>query len=83
MYCEINTVSLTYTLLEVLDCCNWCCQIIDSIQYIHAWSQGGIIISNYDISLLQFLFCKNTVNKEESFVIIIIIIIIIILFPVN
>ena len=34
-------------------------------QYIHAWNQRGTIISNYDIFLLQFLFCKNTVNLEE------------------
>ena len=30
-----------------------------------SWDQGGILISNYDISLLQFLFCKNTVHLEE------------------
>ena len=29
-------------------------------------NQGGIIISNYDISLLQLLFCKNTVNLKEG-----------------
>ena len=26
---------------------------------------GGIIISNYDSSLLQLLFCKNTKNLKE------------------
>ena len=30
-----------------------------------AWNQGSIIISNYDITLLQFLFCKNTVNLKK------------------
>ena len=29
---------------------------------------GGIMISNYDISLPQFLFCKNTVNLKECVV---------------
>ena len=28
-------------------------------------NQGGIIISIYDISLLQFLFCKKAVNLKE------------------
>ena len=32
---------------------------------MHAWNQGGIIISIYDISFLKFLFCKNTVSLEE------------------
>ena len=35
---------------------NWC---------RHAWNQAGIIISIYDISLIQFLFCKNTINLKE------------------
>ena len=29
-------------------------------QNIHAWNQGCIKIIIYDISLLQFLFCKNS-----------------------
>ena len=37
---------------------------IYTCQYIYT-NQGGIIISNYDIFLLQFLFCKNTVNLKE------------------
>ena len=32
---------------------------------MHAWNQGGIIIGIYDISLLQFLFCKNPVSLKE------------------
>ena len=74
--CEINTVSLTYgslqvlpwnndTIIEKMDDCNRCRQLTDFIQYIHSWNQGGIIISNYDISLLQLLFCKGTVNSKE------------------
>ena len=39
-----------------MDVWNWC---------RHAWNQGGIIISIYDISLIQFLFCKNTINLKE------------------
>ena len=38
--------------------CNKCCQITGFIRYIHFWNQGGIIISNYDISL-QFVFSFN------------------------
>ena len=79
--CEINTVSLTYgslqvlpwnndTTIEKMDSCNRCRQITDFIQHIHSWNQGGIIISNYDISLLQLLFCKNTVNLKECLAVI-------------
>ena len=32
---------------------------------MYAWIQGGIIIGIYNISLLQFLFCKNPVSLEE------------------
>ena len=39
--------------------------ITDFIQYIHSWNQGGIIISNYDISLLQYLFFKKIMNLKE------------------
>ena len=67
---------LTYGLLQVLqwnkntttekmDGSNCCRQITDFFQYINAWNKGGILINNYDISLLQFLFCKNTVNLKE------------------
>ena len=45
-----------------MDGWNWCCHITD-FQYIHAWKQEGIIISICDISLLQFLFCKNCSRK--------------------
>ena len=73
--CEINTVSLTYgsfcvllwnndITMEKKDGCNCCHQITGSFQYIHAWNQGSITIINYDISLLQFLFCKNLVNLK-------------------
>ena len=49
---------------EKNDGCNRCCEIIDFFKYRHGiyWD---IIISNYDISLLQFLFFKNTVNLKE------------------
>ena len=53
------------TTIEKMDGCNWCRQITDLFQFIHARNQGGFIINNYDISLLQFLFCKNTVNLKE------------------
>ena len=77
--CEINTVSLTYGSLQLLqwnndttrekmDGCNRWRQITDFIQYIHSWNQGGIIISNYDISLLQLLFCKDILNLKECVV---------------
>ena len=36
------------------------------IQYIHSWNQGGIIIINYDISLLQLSLCKNIVNLKNA-----------------
>ena len=47
--------------------------ITDFFQYIHAGNQGGTISLwlssylsyNYDISLLQFLFCKDIVNLKE------------------
>ena len=45
-----------------------------TFQDIHVWNQGGIISAwlssylpyNYDISFLQFLFCKNTPNLKET-----------------
>ena len=61
---EINTLYLKYGLPQVLTC-NWCRQIAVLFQYIYAWNQGGFKISNWDISLLQFMFCKNTVNLKE------------------
>ena len=74
--CEINTVSLTYGSLQVLpgnndsiteemDGWKWCHHTTDSFQYMHAWNQVCIKIVIYDISLLQFLFCKNTANFKE------------------
>ena len=53
------------TAIEKMDGCNWCCQITSFFQYIYALNQGGTIISNYDTSLLQFLFCKNTIKLRE------------------
>ena len=66
--CEINTVPLINGLLLVLPwnndttiekmddcnhiCCNWCRQITHFFQYMHAWNQGGKIISNYNVFLL-------------------------------
>ena len=35
------------------------------LSYVRAWNEGDIIISIYDISLVQFLFCKNKVNLKE------------------
>ena len=75
-YCEINTVSLTYVLLQVLmwnngstvekiNDWNWCRQIKTIFQYLHFWNQEAIIVDNYnDISLLQLLPCKNTANLK-------------------
>ena len=74
--CEINTVYLTYGSLEVLpqnsdtavekmNGCSKCSQIINFIQYIHSWNQGGIMINDYDISLLQLFFRKDMVNLKE------------------
>ena len=40
-------------------------KITDYIKYIYSWNQAGIIISKYDISLLQLLFFKNIVNLKE------------------
>ena len=40
-------------------------KITDYIQYMYSWNQAGIIISKYDISLLQLLFFKNRVNLKE------------------
>ena len=76
MCCKINTPSLTNgslqvlpwnndTTIEKIDACSQCCQLTDPFQYIHPWIQRGIIIDNYDISLLQFVFCKNTLNLKE------------------
>ena len=75
--CEINTVSLTYGLLQVIpwnndtiiekiDGWKWCYHKTSFFQHKHAWNQGGIIVSIYDISLLQFLFWKNTVNLKKE-----------------
>ena len=72
-FCKLNTMALIYGLLQVLlwnsdtsiekmDRYDWCRQITDFFQYIHSSNEGSIIISNYDISLLQLLFYKNTVN---------------------
>ena len=54
------------TTVEKMDDCNWSCQKTDFFQCIHGLNQGDIIISNYDISLLQFLLCKNTVNLKKN-----------------
>ena len=74
--CEIDTVSLTCeslqvlpwnnnTIMEKINSSNRWRQITDFIQCIHSWNQGGIIIINYGISLLQLLLCKNIVNLKE------------------
>ena len=69
--CGIDTVSLTCgslqvfpwnnnTIIQKINGSNRCRQITDFIQYIHSWKQGGIIVINYDISLLQlFLQWRN------------------------
>ena len=59
------THSHIYQCQKKIDDWNWCRHVTDFFQYIHAWNQGGIIISIYDISLLQFLTCKNTINLKE------------------
>ena len=74
--CEINTISLTCGFLQVrpwnndiimekMDGWEWCCHKTNFFEYIHVWNQGGIIII-FIISLLQFLFWKNTVYLKES-----------------
>ena len=74
--CEIDRVSLTYgslqvlpwnnnTIIEKINGSNRCRQITDFIQYIHSWNQGGVIIINYDISLLQLSLCKNIIDLKE------------------
>ena len=74
--CEINTVSSTCGSLQVLtwnndsiiekmDGWKWCHHITDFFQYMHAWNQGCIKFIIYDISLLQFLFCKSATNLKE------------------
>ena len=39
-------------------------RLLEEIRHMHAGNQRGIIII-VSISLLQFLFCKNTVNLKE------------------
>ena len=51
--------------IEKMDGRKWCRHLTDFFQYMHGWKQGGIIISIYDISFLQFPFCKNTVYLKE------------------
>ena len=41
----------------------WWRHVTDFFRHIHALNQGGIIVSIYDISLVQFLFCKNTKER--------------------
>ena len=53
------------TIIEKMDAWKWCRHITDYFQHMHAWNQGGIIISIYDIFMLQFLFSKNLVNLKE------------------
>ena len=73
--CEINTESLTCgsfqvlpwnndTIIKKIDGWKWCRHVTDFFQYMYGLNQGGMIISIYDISLLQFLFCKITVNLK-------------------
>ena len=68
--CEIKTVSVTYWSLEVLpwnndttrgkiDGWNWCHRI--TLPSIYTCLKPR----SYDISFLQFLVCKNTVNLKE------------------
>ena len=75
--CEINTVSLTYGALLLLPWNNdstiekmngwkWCHHITDFFQYMHASNQACIKTVIYDISLLQFLFCKNTAILKNA-----------------
>ena len=80
--CESDTVWLAFgslqvlpwnnnTIIEKINGCNRYRQITDFIQYVHSWNQGGIIIINYDISSLQLLLCKNTVNLRECVTVIV------------
>ena len=40
--------------------------LTDDVSIDTSWNQEVIIVGNYDISLLQILFCKNAVNFKES-----------------
>ena len=62
-YWILKQFSILY--IEKLDVCNRYYQITDFIQYIQSWNQGGIIISNYDISLLQLFLCQDIGNLKE------------------
>ena len=53
------------SIIEKMDGWKWCRHITDWFEYTHTWNQEGIIISIYDIFLIHFLFCKNTVNLKE------------------
>ena len=52
------------TIIEKVNVWKWCQDVTDFFQYMHAWSRGGVS-SIFNISLLQFLFCKNTVSLKE------------------
>ena len=43
------------TTIQRMDGCNSCRETADFFQYINAWNQEGIIISNYDIPLLHYM----------------------------
>ena len=72
--CEINTVSLTWGLLQVLPWNNdiiinkmdgWKrCHTTDFFQYMDAWNQGGIIIS-ISISILATISVLQKHSKFE------------------
>ena len=71
----INRVSSAYGSLKVLpwnndiikekmDVWKWCRDVTDFFQYMRTRSQSSMS-SIYNISLLEFLFCKNTVSLKE------------------
>ena len=55
------------TIIDKMDAWKWkrCRYKSDCFQYMQSSYQGGIVISISNISLLQFLFCKNTVSLKE------------------
>ena len=46
--------------IEQMDDCNWCCQITNIVQYIHAWNQ------RYIIELLQLEWRTDSVLLKKK-----------------
>ena len=48
------------------DCIDYVLNVLAMIEFIHAWNQGGIIIDNYDISLLQLLLFWKKLKESVA-----------------